>query len=45
MNKKQKTKKLKRLNARLKLYKKTGSWSIKAMANASLKESQMRDEL
>ncbi len=43
MNKKQKTKRLKRLNAQNKMFKKTGHWSIRSMANASLKESQAKD--
>jgi len=45
MKKKLKVKRLKRLNARVKLYKKTGFWSIKSMANANLKESQANDTL
>jgi hypothetical protein len=43
MNKKQKAKRLKRLNAQIKMFKKTGHWSIRSMANADLKESQSRD--
>jgi len=43
MNKKQKTKRLKRLNAQMKMFKKTGHWSIRSMAYASLRESQSKD--
>ena len=44
MNKKQKSIRLKRLNAQNKLYKKSGYWSYKEMGYASLKESQARDD-
>jgi len=43
MNKKQKAKRLKKLNAQNKLYKKTGYWSYLEMGYASLHESQSRD--
>ena len=37
-NQKQKAVKLKRIKAQNKLYKKTGYWSIKAMADANLRK-------
>jgi len=43
MNKKQKAKRLKRLNASKKLYRETGFSSIRNIANANLKELQERD--
>ena len=45
MNKKQKSIRLKKLNAQNKLYKKTGYWSYREMGYASLHESQARDEV
>jgi hypothetical protein len=45
MNKKQKSIRLKKLNAQNKLYKKTGYWSYKQLGYASLHESQARDEV
>ena len=45
MNKKQKSIRLKRLNAQNKLYKKTGYWSYREMGYASLHVSQARDEV
>tara|TARA_R100000773_G_C4186799_1_gene94259 strand:+ start:51 stop:188 length:138 start_codon:yes stop_codon:yes gene_type:complete len=44
MNKKQKTLRLKKINAQNKLYKKTGYWSYKELGYASLHASQKRDE-
>jgi len=43
MNKKQKSLRLKRINAQKKLFKKTGYWSYKQLGYASLHASQQRD--
>ena len=43
MNKKQKSFRLKRINAQNKLFKKTGYWSYKQLGYASLHASQERD--
>ena len=43
MNKKQKRMRLKKLNAEKKHYKKTGYWSIRAEANAYVREYRTRE--
>ena len=43
MNKKQKRMRLKKLNAQKKHYKKTGYWSIRAEANAYVREYRTRE--
>ena len=43
MNKKQKSLRLKKINAQNKLFKKTGYWSYKQLGYASLHASQQRD--
>lgn len=44
-NQKQKAVKLKRIKAQNKLYKKTGYWSIKAMADANLRKHRSDEYL